>query len=186
MEETENKASHRDKYSFISLYLFILIFFVIIHELLEESADKDKIYRFINKLAYFKETDDSNIPNNSKPDRGSIYYSKKLEAYLPAEALQIKSIDAERSKKFAWEEAFANVEITASFKEKAQEIVNYVKNSTNELIITFLVSSEESAKAIDALALLASFASEFDGVKILVELEKPQSEELVRILVSNK
>ncbi len=181
-----DQNSHKDKYSFISLYLFILIFFVIIHELIEEAADNNKINRFINKLAHYDGREVASSQDNKKLDTGAIYYSKKIEAYLPAEASQIKSINVAKSKKLEWDEAFLNGRIKESFKQKIEEIVTYIRNSDADNIMTLLVSAEDPNKALSGLTSLANYSAEIEDINIIVEFEKPQSEDLVRILVSNK
>lgn len=187
MEDSNiEQHSHKEKYSFISLYLFILIFFVIIHQLVEEAADSNKINRFINKLAHYDGNETSATQDNKKLDSSAIYYSKKVEAYLPAEVSQIKSINIAKSKKLEWDEVFEYGRIKDSFKQKIEEIATYIRNSDVDSIMTFLVSARDTNKALAGLTLLASYSAEIEDINIIVEFEKPQSEDLVRILVSNK
>ena len=180
--EDSDTISHRDKYSFISLYLFILIFFVIIHEIIEQSTDSDKVNRFINKLSTYKNEQSS----GHIQDKSAIYYSKQIDAYLPAEASKIRVLDATNSKKFAWKEVFENENLKESFKEKVNGVINYVKDSEKDSQITFLISSSDQNKLISGMALIADYVGQINNVHMTLELEKPQSEDLVRILVLNK
>lgn len=162
-----------DKLSFISLYFFVLIFFILLAVISSGKDSKTNLDKFFKKIenSQFK-FDSKDIKEN---DIATVYYSEKLKKYLPLEPMKIENnSNYNVSKKMLWNVFldYLNKNDFTWLDDNYNDLVSQGNNLHNDLKpkllqISFAVTENKPEK----LHKISSFIKKLSDLKLGFEIK---------------
>lgn len=181
MNKDNKKTSFRaDIFSFLSLYLFILIFFVIITNIIASQDKPDSIKIFLTQIKKFNNHNHGIETNSNSTD---IYANKS--GTIDQTIQFIKQPDL--SKKLSWDEVIDDTDnYNKYFKEVVEATIEYIKNNnTDNEKLLFVISSKTNDKLkYERASKLITFMSSLQEKNYLIKFDNTDPGNYIYIQVA--
>jgi hypothetical protein len=183
----ENKAASKtstDQYSSISLYLFILVFFIILSKAASSSDPETSINQFITQLNKLK--NQTQITTNDDSNRNKVFFDNAAEI---DDSEYLKSLQNLRlSKKYEWEKILdESGEFSKEFREKILEIKDYTETDIkNNNHINFLIAYENDKNIYEKTSKLIRFLQKIEGLKYQIQIDSKNLSNSIYIQLVSK
>jgi hypothetical protein len=185
--EDNNKnqeISSSEQFSFISLYLFILVFFIVLSKVVSSTDPINSVDKFLTEVKKIRTPFDFATKQTSNHE--NIFFNKQN---LLQEQNQLKTIrDVRLSKKLDWSKT---LDESGEFKEEfdilISEAVKFMgKEDGYEKELIFLISHENDDRVYEKISKLVRHLGSLNISKFLIQLDSKNPENSLYVQVVTK